>query len=181
MKRVNPEGAYKKSGIYIIECNTNGKVYVGAAKNLGMRLNFHKSELRLKKHANKYLQADFNEFGEENFCFKIIFFCSVECLESMEQKAFDIYKCTDRSFGYNIWSAGKKGRKPNNELRKKFHHQGKDSKLSRTTSKKVLDTNTGIIYQSIGDAYKETKVAPFRTLCRWLQYPEKNKSNLRYA
>lgn len=180
MERINPPESYSASGVYVIECKINGKVYIGAAARLNTRLNYHKSALRLKRHPNKYLQSDYNKFGSDNFSFKVLVLCSTHLLDLMESKAFELYQCNDRILGYNIWGAGKKNRKPNNELLDKMHVQGKNSLLTKRLSKKVIDTSTNKVYGSIGDASKNYDIA-FRTLCRWLQYPDKNKSNLRYA
>lgn len=57
----------KNSGIYVIECLKNGKIYIGASSNIEKRKYIHLYNLRKNKHLNIDMQKDFNEFGENNF------------------------------------------------------------------------------------------------------------------
>lgn len=61
-----------KQGIYKIQCILNDKVYVGATSDLVRREKTHFCNLRLNKHINSKLQADFNEFGGQNFKWEIL-------------------------------------------------------------------------------------------------------------
>lgn len=53
--------------IYKIECLVNHKVYIGQTNNFKRRKYEHLNRLRKGKDDNKYLQSDFNKFGENNF------------------------------------------------------------------------------------------------------------------
>ena len=59
-------------GIYQIRNLVNGKVFVESSVNLTGILNRQKFALKLNGHKNKQLQADWNEFGAENFAFEIL-------------------------------------------------------------------------------------------------------------
>ena len=59
-------------GIYQIRCLANGKVLLGAALNLPGILNSNRFQLKLGKHPNKRLQADWSRFGGEKFSFEIL-------------------------------------------------------------------------------------------------------------
>ena len=50
----------KQIGIYQILCTKNNKSYVGATTNLRQRKTQHFSDLKLQRHANPRLQADYN-------------------------------------------------------------------------------------------------------------------------
>ena len=61
-----------ESGIYRIKNKVNGAVYIGQAVNIRMRVSHHRSLLKQGKHTNKLLQDDWQLFGEEAFCVKVI-------------------------------------------------------------------------------------------------------------
>ncbi len=67
-------------GVFQIRNLTNEKVFVGSSLNLDGIFNRHKFALNAGSHQNKALQADWNEFGAENFAFEIL-----EELEPREQ------------------------------------------------------------------------------------------------
>ncbi len=64
--------SYSRMGIYQVRNIANDKVLVGAALNLQGILNRHKFELKMGSHRNNRLQADWREFGDENFAFEIL-------------------------------------------------------------------------------------------------------------
>ena len=68
--------AYKENmppiGVYQIENRVDGKLFVGASKNLQGRINRHMFQLRMGTHDDRELQADFTRHGEENFSFTIL-------------------------------------------------------------------------------------------------------------
>jgi group I intron endonuclease len=59
-------------GVYQIRNMVNDKVLIGSALNLPGILNRHKSQLKTENHPNGALQAEWNEFGAENFAFEIL-------------------------------------------------------------------------------------------------------------
>ncbi len=70
------------TGIYIITNKINGKSYVGSSKRIKKRVSEH---LRNKgDHHNSYFSKDIDEFGKENFFYKIICECKEEELKSKE-------------------------------------------------------------------------------------------------
>lgn len=58
--------------IYYIVNLANGWVYVGSTLDERQRLARHMRHLKKNKHVNRYLQRDYNEFGEENFEIQIV-------------------------------------------------------------------------------------------------------------
>ena len=72
-------------GIYMIQNNIDGKMYVGQAEDIGLRWSSHLSLLQSGKHPSKYLQQAVNKYGIENFSFTVLCECEKEMLNEMEQ------------------------------------------------------------------------------------------------
>ena len=60
-------------GIYAIVNRLSQRTYIGQVTVFNMRLNNHRSQLRMGKHRNKELQRDWREFGESAFEFRVLF------------------------------------------------------------------------------------------------------------
>lgn len=88
------------SGIYKIENQVNGKVYVGSTNNFGRRFYIHKCLLHSDDHFNDHLQNSWNKHGEESFKFQIIVKISDNYLLIAEQYWID--KLNAYQEGYNI-------------------------------------------------------------------------------
>jgi len=63
---------YTDPGIYKITCNTNGKVYIGEAKNLLDRINKHYKDLENGLSDCYELQRDWESYGKDCFSVKIL-------------------------------------------------------------------------------------------------------------
>ena len=118
------------SGIYVITCKGNNKIYVGSACKLSKRKNQHFSLLSLNKHPNKYLQASYGLYGKESFSFEVIENVeNVEDLISREQFYIDSLKATDRNIGMNLCpiAGNQQGRKVSTFSKQKMResHLGK--------------------------------------------------------
>ena len=83
---------YKKCGIYMIINLINGNRYIGSSKNLQQRLQEHRSCLRKNRHQNEHLQNVQIKYGDENFNYSILEFCSEENRISREQYYVDTLK-----------------------------------------------------------------------------------------
>ena len=68
--------AYKQMkfpmGVFQIKNIVNNKVLIDNSIDMESKWNRHKMELKFGNHRNKYLQKDWNEFGEANFTFEIL-------------------------------------------------------------------------------------------------------------
>lgn len=89
-------------GIYKIENSINGKVYIGQSVDVDKRFKSHIRELRKGKHNNRFLQDDWNTFGEEAFTFELIKKCRSLYLNRNEKTYINEYDSTNREKGYNI-------------------------------------------------------------------------------
>jgi group I intron endonuclease len=63
---------HRPMGVYQIRNMVNEKVLIGSSLNLPGIFNRHKSQLKAGNHQNGALQAEWNEFGGENFAFEIL-------------------------------------------------------------------------------------------------------------
>lgn len=92
------------SGIYIIRCLVNGKVYVGQSVNFKGRKNSHLCDLRTNRGIQK-LQDDWNTYGEESFEFVLL-----EQIDDKnkrnEREKFYIQKFSSITDGYNTNTGG---------------------------------------------------------------------------
>ncbi|WP_168794466.1 GIY-YIG nuclease family protein [Paraburkholderia aromaticivorans] len=72
-------------GVYMIENAANGRVYIGKTKNLGKRFGQHVTQLRKGKHHNTRLQAEWSEFGEPTFTFRVHVLAGESEIDLIEQ------------------------------------------------------------------------------------------------
>ncbi len=79
------------SGIYQILNRINGKMYIGASKNIEERFKKHKCELKHDKHVNIILSRSVKKYGLENFDFNIIFVCDASLIFKYEEKFIDLF------------------------------------------------------------------------------------------
>ena len=71
-------------GIFQIKNLTNGKIFIGGAKDLNGKINSVKFQLEINSNMNSELQQDFNKYGKENFLFE-----SMDLLEPKEDPNYD--------------------------------------------------------------------------------------------
>lgn len=88
-----------ESGIYKIEHEKSGKVYVGSSKDIRKRWRQHSSGLRRKRHHNQRLQRAYNKYGSDAFRYEVLEYCSVDVLLDREQFWMD--ELDSYSSGYN--------------------------------------------------------------------------------
>lgn len=58
--------------LYKITNTTNGKIYIGSAKEYKRRASQHVASLKQQKHSNKHLQASWNKWGEDAYLFEVV-------------------------------------------------------------------------------------------------------------
>lgn len=167
------------SGVYQIRNLVNNKIYIGSSKNLKHRKNHdHISTLKKNKHQNAHLQNAFNKYGEKNFVFEIIEFCEEKELKDIEQYWLDRLGAYKREVGYNIaintfnheFSEETKQKMSKNHANFKGENNpmyGKCGELApfygrvgklHHASKRVMCIETGVIYESVRQAERMTKI-----------------------
>ena len=93
----------KNIGVYKIQNNINGKIYVGSSIHLSKRINDHLTMLRANKHENNYLQNAYNKYGKKNFTVEILEYgINKEDVRTKEQKWIDELDLCNPDNGYNI-------------------------------------------------------------------------------
>ncbi|SFF08938.1 group I intron endonuclease [Bacillus sp. OV194] len=91
-----------KTGIYQIKNRKNGKVYIGQALNIELRLIQHFKQLKAGKHKNHKLQSDFSSFGEEGFETRILEECKPWELTRREGTLCHEHDVWNEEKGYNL-------------------------------------------------------------------------------
>jgi group I intron endonuclease len=89
------------SGIYLITCTANGKIYVGSSIDIGRRWKKHRYTLKNACHHNQHLQAAWNKYGESSFEVSVIEQCNEDILVDREQYYLDTLKPFG-DIGFNI-------------------------------------------------------------------------------
>ena len=136
--------SYKKiTGIYMIKCKINNKVYIGQSKNIKKRFNYHRSALNRNNHDNDLLQNDWNKYGQDYFEFNIIVECEEHKLNELEREYINEYKSCD--FGYNMtFGKDENGAEIyTEEAKKKMSEAKKGKHHTEETRKKISESKMG--------------------------------------
>ena len=83
------------TGTYKITNLVNGKVYIGASKNIEKRWWGH------KRCASSPIHSDLEALGEENFKFEVLLECPEDMLCQWERDMIALYDSDDPEKGYN--------------------------------------------------------------------------------
>jgi len=133
--------AETKSGIYKITNTTNGKFYIGSAKQFNRRWNNHKSLLERNKHDNIHLQRAYNKDGADSFKFEVIEYCEIEKLLEREDYWYDLLKPNYNFRNKATSNLGLKYKYTPESYEKLKSHKGK--KLSIETRNKMSQSRKG--------------------------------------
>lgn len=128
---------FNTSGIYIIRNLINGKVYIGSAKNVKIRINVHKHYLKKGNHHSKKLQNSYNKYNG-NFLISILENTPIENLLKREQYWIDYFKSYKDENGYNMLkiAGNSKGYKCSEETKIKISNANKNRKILFTDEHK---------------------------------------------
>jgi len=152
----------KKAGIYQIECTATGKLYVGGTKDLHARWCVHLHGLENGQHSNSKLQNDFNEYGLDEFRFKVIEFVEEhEQLTEREQCWMDKLEVIGDG-GYNMLP---------------FAGSAKGVHLKESTKEKLREYNVKNIIGMKADGTFVGEWKSLRAASRELDIPHNNISN----
>ena len=190
-------------GVYMIKCLINGKVYIGKSNDVKRRWREHKSRLKRNNHENEKLQYDWNEYGEDNFEFKLIEnYDNEEFGIELEKKYINKYKSYDLNFGYNM-TLGKgengweilteetkkklKGRELSEEHKKKIGESNMGNKNAlgykhtEETKKKMSDSKKGENNGMYGKAHSEEARKKISEANKGKQFSEETKKKISEA
>lgn len=128
----------------------NGKMYIGqTTQSL-------KTRNSKRKYGSTAFDNAFNKYGEDGFIWETIDTANnINCLNKKESFWIEFYKTTNRAVGYNLQGGGANAYKTEEVKRKigdaqlgsKNHMFGKKG-ADNPTSKRVINLNTGEIYNS---------------------------------
>lgn len=142
------------SGVYKIVNLINGKIYIGSAKNLSKRRQYHFWCLRNNRHCNGYLQNAFNKHGESNFVFDTIEGCEADSCVIREQFYIDLYCSFKPEIGYNICEKAGSilGIKRSEETKAKIGKSNAEKRLTADQKSHLSKINKG---KSLSEECKE--------------------------
>jgi len=135
-------------GIYKIENNINGKVYIGQSKQIEKRW-----ISELNGDCNEHLKYSFKKYGKCNFSFSIIEECDKNFLSEKEIFYISQFKSHIREFGYNKTMGGDYVY-PNEETRLKMSISASKRKASEETKKKLSIIRTGKVKANSKTVYQ---------------------------
>jgi group I intron endonuclease len=92
----------KISGVYLIKCIANNKIYIGSTIDYKHRIENHIHFLSYNKHHNPLLQNDYNNYGSDCFMYLLLEVIDKELLIESEERWVDYFKSNILDFGYNI-------------------------------------------------------------------------------
>ena len=147
--------SWEASGIYMLTCRVNGKRYIGKSNNIKRRLNEH----RLGKSYSPVICKAIAKYGWDAFDKTVLEFCPVEELDDKE-----IHYIAKLKPEYNLSKGGKSG------LRGYKHSKSFGEKISKTLirnphgAKKVINVETGEIFNSIKNAAASVGKSIWRAL-----------------
>lgn len=182
------------SGIYGIYCASDGKWYVGQAKNIHRRNLDEKRELLAGCCHNSHLQNAWNKYGQESFNWVVLTRCPVEDLDQKEIEW--IARLDSFTHGFNQTTGGggckgykhtesykammrdlnshgnspRKGRPISAESKRRMRENALGGKSPKAKAVQQL-SESGVcimIFDSIGDASRKTEIsaAHISEVCR---------------
>lgn len=108
------------SGIYKIENNLNGKIYIGQTQNVFKRRAEHFIALRRGRHPNQEMQRDWN-LNNRGFRFDVVEYCALTQLNEREKYWIDKFNSMAPR-GYNLdWVPYKRKKKTTGYKQKRYH------------------------------------------------------------
>lgn len=104
-------------GVYMLFNIVNGKRYIGSSIDLYNRLHEHLHNLKNGKSHNKYMQDDFNEYGEDCFIYSILEYSNGLSVRDLEHRYIKFMK---PEYNYSENYASNFKREVSNEVRNKI-------------------------------------------------------------
>lgn len=93
------------SGVYIIKCLPNKRIYIGSTENLHSRCKTHERQLKNENHIVKKLNEDIKKYGLDNIELEVL--CTCDCEISTIVERYYIKKYNAIRLGYNSINASK--------------------------------------------------------------------------
>ena len=123
-------------GIYKIENLINHKVYIGQSIDIERRFRNH-----INYEVNPYLKRAFEKYGIKNFSFEII--KETKDLDYWEIFLIQIYRATDKRYGYNSDFGGNANKVCSEEHKRKISESNKGKKFTKEHKEKLSFAKKG--------------------------------------
>ena len=123
-------------GIYKIENLINHKVYIGQSVDIERRFRNH-----INNEASPHLKRAFEKYGIENFSFEII--KETKDLDYWEIFLIQIYKATDKRYGYNSDFGGNARKVCSEEHKQKISKANSGRKFTKEHKEKLSKAKKG--------------------------------------
>jgi group I intron endonuclease len=168
-----------RSGIYAIFNDINGKLYIGSAVDLRVRMRRHIWQLKNGSHHNYHLQKAVTKYGINSFIFCVIEYCEPEKLIERENYWFTQFdfksqlynSCPTAGSALGIkrseetcrkLSKANKGRTFSEEFRKQNSERNKGKIIPEETRRKISEANKGKMFseehrRKLSEAAKQRK------------------------
>lgn len=139
----------KDTGIYQIKSRSTGRLYIGSAVSIRKRWMGHKNSLRSGKHHSRFLSRCWVKYGEDDFEFKALVFCSKKDLLFYEQRFID---ALSPEYNTSPTAGSQLGYKHSNETRSKLRAARARNNfgprigaiLSKETKEKISKSKRGV-------------------------------------
>ena len=145
MKEIN-KVLNEKCGIYIITNLTNGKRYIGSAKNLRKRLYDHVWDLDKKIHPNNYLQNSWNKYGKDNFEYGILEYCEEDIRLVRETFYINTLNPEYNLNGVNLNSVRNHSEETKKKISDKIKESYKNGKLKEKLENSIMHKYDCYVY-----------------------------------
>lgn len=145
MKEIN-KVLNEKCGIYIITNLTNGKRYIGSAKNLRKRLYDHVWDLDKKIHPNNYLQNSWNKYGKDNFEYGILEYCEEDIRLVRETFYINTLNPEYNLNGVNLNSVRNHSEETKKKISDKIKESYKNGKLKERLENSIMHKYDCYVY-----------------------------------
>lgn len=139
--------------IYKIACDINNKIYIGQTKRYEIRKREHVNDLKANRHANRYLQEDYNKYGLSHFKFDIIEQVEDKVSDAREDYWMDFYGGIDSVYLYNSTNSYTKSIFMKNKLHNfyagkshiELHGEQKAAEMRKLNSEKHMGKKPGYV------------------------------------
>jgi len=165
------------TGIYKI-LSPNNKIYIGQSINIKKR--FYNYSLFHCKFQTK-LYNSLKKYGVENHKFEILHLCNTDQLNKLERYYQELFEVHNK-YGLNLRLTGindKSGKLSFSTINKMKKARIKNINANSSRSKKVIDLNTNIIYNSCSEIAKIFNISA-SNLSRKLNGTRKNNTSYKY-
>lgn len=139
-------------GIYKITCLQENKVYIGSSNNIKRRWADHKKELKRETHGNKFLQLDWDAYGDESFTFELIE--ETDDIIRREQYWLDIYKDCCYNISKNAWNPMRE-----QHIVDKMMNTKKEKNIKLTFTQKLTESDVLEIIERVNKGESDIAIA----------------------